>query len=196
LVVERSLQRIPKVDSPSRALSKMVEKLSDVRMKILDAPCGYGRNALWLTSLGHDVVCVDYDQHALRAIDRHVSTLTLQNKELGKSWGTLSTVHCDLFKSDWPFGREAFDAIINVDFVAPSLFAKFTYSLTKNGLFFFETFGNRGGNFLGLPKSKEIEELLRRDYAFEFYKERPAGPVGIDAVVVCLLARKHSFEKL
>ena len=36
---------------------------------ILDAPCGFGRNALALASLGYDVIAVDNDLARLKSIN-------------------------------------------------------------------------------------------------------------------------------
>jgi SAM-dependent methyltransferase len=188
--VESSLQRHHKADGPSRALSKLGRRLSAIRGPVLDVPCGYGRNAFWVRSLGHDVVCVDKDREALQLIDDHISA-TVEENTRTTQLGKLTTLSCDLFETSWPFEAGKFGAVINIDFVALDLLEKFTFSLRVGGLLFFETFANRGGNFLQLPKQGQVRKLLEIDYDFEMYREKKAGPAHIDAVTVCLLGRKR-----
>ena len=54
---------------PSKDLLKLVEELSGVGSRvILDAGCGYGRNAIALAGRGLSVVCVDQDFKRLKVL--------------------------------------------------------------------------------------------------------------------------------
>src|SRR4051794_33071298 len=57
---------------PSKALLKFAAEIAgNARGPILDVPCGYGRNAAHIASLGANVVCIDSDSAALE----HLLTL-------------------------------------------------------------------------------------------------------------------------
>jgi len=177
--------RIHSADKPTSALTKFSKHFSSVQGTVLDVPSGSGRNAFWLRELGLDVVCLDRDKEALDFIDEKTSS-----ESFLKDRGRITTVNCDLFEDHWPFPRAHFSATIKVDFFLMSLFEKINFSLKSDGLLFFHTFSNRGGNYLALPKTGEIHSLLSKDYVIEFAQERHAGPSDSNAVTVSLLARK------
>jgi len=168
--------------SASKALVKVSGQFQSIESPVLDVPCGYGRNAVFLSGIGLDITCVDNDRKALRVISDQLS-------EFGP--GKLSPIYCDLIDDPWPFQPESFGAVVNIDFVCLNLFEQLTASLQKGGLLFFETYGNRGANYLQLPRANEVRRLLEQHFSFDFYKEKKAGPDEVDAVTVCLLGRKR-----
>jgi predicted RNA methylase len=57
---------------PSTTLMKFLVRItSSYGAPILDAPCGFGRNALALAARGYDVVAVDRDIDRLRFIENN-----------------------------------------------------------------------------------------------------------------------------
>ncbi|WP_425907788.1 hypothetical protein [Nitrobacter sp. TKz-YC02] len=77
-----------------------------------------------------------------------------------------------------------------VDFLLLSVFPKITDSLAKDGLFLVQTVGNRGKNYLQLPKAGILKQALSESFEILHYDERRAGPSSAGAVTVCLLARR------
>ena len=77
-----------------------------------------------------------------------------------------------------------------VDFLLMSIFPRITDALAKGGLLLVQTIGNRGQNYLQLPKAGLLKDALSRNFEFLHYDERSAGPGGAGAVTVRLLARR------
>ena len=77
-----------------------------------------------------------------------------------------------------------------VDFLLLSVFPKITDSLATDGLFLVQTVGNRGKNYLQLPKAGILKEVLSNSFEILHYDERRAGPSSGDAVTARLLARR------
>ncbi len=81
-------------------------------------------------------------------------------------------------------------AIIAVHFVRLELIDEFHRSLQAGGHFYFETFGGHGLNYISLPRSGQLRDVLSDKFVLQFYRERRVGPAGCDAVTVKLLAQK------
>ena len=73
----------------------------------------------------------------------------------------------------------------------PELFRHFEQSLMPGGFLFIETYENRGGNYLELPKPWEFKTLLAPAFDFLYYAEKKAGPADANACTVRTLARKR-----
>jgi hypothetical protein len=129
--------------------------------------------------MGCSVVCLDRDLGRLRVRS------TRSTAEL------IISIQSDLVKDPWPFASSTLGAILDVHFLASSLFGDFTRSLRPRGYLLLETVGGHGGNYLELPKSRELHRKLRRAFDFAFYRERKVGPRETDAVSVQLLAIKR-----
>jgi SAM-dependent methyltransferase len=166
---------------PSKELLKLAGELSAFgNGVVLDAGCGYGRNAIALACSGLSVVCVDQDFKRLKVLihlaHRHIASGI--DRKLGQVW----PMQAKLGPSSWPFGRNCFVDI--------ALFEAFRSSLVEGGYLYIETFGGQGGNYLGLPKAGELKARLQEDFHIQFYREKKVGPAGCDAVTVKLAAKK------
>jgi SAM-dependent methyltransferase len=150
---------------------------------ILDVACGSGRNALFLAALGCTVICVDRDLCKLQNQKRH---LRVSRKLILRPM--------DLVKDSWPFGPCTVGGIVNVHFLLPQLFPHFHRSLSPGGYLLVETVPGHGGNYLELPKARELRIALEKGFEIELYKETKVGPTDYDAVTVRLLARCLKLE--
>lgn len=159
---------------------------------ILDAGCGYGRNAIALAAQGMPVVCVDLEWKRLDVLARFGPMHAAGLKQPGCEPGQLHTMRARLEPSCWPFRENCFAGIVCVHFLDVGLFEAFRTSVIENGCLYIETFGGQGGNYRSLPKAGELHDLLSPDFELPFYRERKVGPAGYDAVVVKLFARKRS----
>ena len=165
---------------PSATLRKYAQLIaSGARGPILDAPCGYGRNALLFGTMGLDVYCVDIDEVALTFLSQQ------------RCAGSMICLKEDLNTIPPSLCSKQFAAILNIHFVAPHLVPWWKDSLIPGGYLYIETFDNRGENYRQLPRSGEIQEILKDDFDFVLNQERHAGPDGTDAVTVRLLAQKR-----
>jgi SAM-dependent methyltransferase len=180
---------------PSSNLLRIVARLSESpRGSILDAPCGYGRNAKLIAALGFPVVCLDAAAAALRAVldPRYSLWLppTYSHLEFAPALGPLRAVRADLLASALPFAANTFAGIVNVHFTVPALLQEFARVLMPGGFVFLETVSAQGGNYKELPAPGELRAGLPQALRLEEYQERPVGPPGARAATVKLLAIK------
>jgi SAM-dependent methyltransferase len=160
---------------------------------ILDAPCGFGRNALALASQGHDVVAVDHDLDRLKSLKKSAATNSPRGLRPTAS-GRVLPICADLTSDRLPFGGASFSAILCVHYPAQRIISDFCTALKDGGWLYIETFGGQGQNYLDLPKAGEIRHALQ-GYELVFYKERLVGPTRREAVVVGALAQKPIRSK-
>src|SRR5438034_177362 len=83
---------------PSESLVDLIAGL-EVSGSVLDAPCGYGRNARFLAESGYTVVCADLDEKALRSLqdDRYRVWIPLRGRRsLSPDRGRVFGVCADL----------------------------------------------------------------------------------------------------
>ena len=140
-----------------------------------------------LSELGCTVVCIDKDLARLRV------ELGLRASRLTSS--RLHLHYLDLAKDSWPFDASTVGGIINVHFLLPALFPCFEKSLAPGGYLLLESVPAYGGNYLELPAEGRVRSVLQKAFDFEFYREGKAGPPGVDAVTVKLLAKRSQHRK-
>jgi SAM-dependent methyltransferase len=160
---------------------------------VLDAPCGYGRNARLIAALGFSVACLDIAPERLGAmIDPDYSLWVASSSRL--PWaavpGSLQPVQADLLKGTLPFKGHSFAGVLNVQFTEPELLVEFERVLMPGGFLFLETAGGQGRNYRELPASGEIKRLLPSRLTLEWYREQRVGPTTANAVTVKLFAVK------
>lgn len=142
---------------------------------VLDAPSGDGRHAFFLASRGREIICADNSESMISEIERQKTQLKIKN---------IKTALVDLNDRPWPFEKNSFGAAISTFFVAPDLVAEFHRVLTPNGLWLFQSYDNRGENYLELPAPGLYESLLLDlNFKIMLLDERPAGPRGKTATV-------------
>jgi len=185
--------RLSELGPASNSLMSIVSELAtDSKSPLLDAGCGYGRNAAALAARGLSVVCADQKLERLNELVRLAPKQVADLREPDCGAGQLYPVLADLDPSRWPFPENCFSGIICVHFLNVALFGAFSASLVSEGCLYIETFGGQGGNYLDLPKAGQLRDLLSKDFHLPFYREKKVGPAGYDAVTVKLLARKRS----
>jgi SAM-dependent methyltransferase len=154
---------------PSKTLIRFLDRVtSSNAAPILDAPCGFGRNALPLAAEGFNVIAVDKDLVRLNSLQKSISEKT-------HAVGKVFPLCADLTKGQLPFGPCSFSAIICIHYPVQKILADFDDQLMGGGHLFIETFGGHGENYLELPKADEIRQALM-GYKLLFYNERdPSG---------------------
>jgi SAM-dependent methyltransferase len=168
---------------PSKTLVRFLDRVtSSYGAPILDAPCGFGRNALSLAAKGFDVIAVDKDLARLSSLQKSIS-------EKKDSAGKLLPLCADLTNGRLPFSSRSFSAILCIHYPIQKIIADLDDQLVDGGHLFIETFGGHGQNYLELPKANEIRQALK-GYNLLFYNERSVGPVSQNSVVVKALAQK------
>ena len=160
---------------PSKEIVKIEPKLGSGAL-ILDAPCGFGRNALYLAKRGHRIVAADHDATRLDFV-RSANP-------------SLHVIQCDLNADGLPFVGGGFDALLIVHFI-PARWSSLLTLLRPGGLLVIETMGGQGGNYLQLPAQGALRSVLGEGFDIEQYRERRVGPAGSKAVVANVVARKH-----
>jgi 2-polyprenyl-3-methyl-5-hydroxy-6-metoxy-1,4-benzoquinol methylase len=91
---------------PSKCTESSLEYLKSIGVKkILDLPCGYGRDSVFLTKNGFDVTGVDRSHEAIK---------------LAQSWANEEGLNIDFIAGDatnLDFPNEHFDAIVSNRFI-------------------------------------------------------------------------------
>lgn len=168
--------------TPSKLLMQVLDRVtSSYAEPILDAPCGFGRNALALAAQGYDVIAVDNDLACLKSINASAAS---------SGSGKIITLGADLDADRLPFRKSSFSAILCVHYPPQTIIADLCDALKVGGWLYIETFGGQGQNYLELPKLGEIPKALQ-GFELVVCKERPVGPSSHNAAVVQILARKQ-----
>jgi SAM-dependent methyltransferase len=179
-------------DSPSKTLIRFADQIASFDSgPVVDAPCGYGRNAFALARRGCTVIAIDNNRKRLATLDQVKAANLAKDPPVGVSTGGIFTVCADLTAEGWPVAPSIASAIICVHFAVVDLIPTFLSSLRDGGYLYIETFGGQGQNFRELPKANQLGELLSKQVEFRYYKERKVGPLGVDSVVVTLFARRR-----
>ena len=170
---------------PSKVLSEISDELRCLsQYPVLDAGCGFGRNAVALASWGLSVVCVDKDISRLHTLIRLAPIHIAEFQQPETRVGNLYPLLANLSHSQWPFAQKCFGAIVCVHFLDIGLLDAFRASLVVKGRLYIETFGGHGGNYLDLPKAGQMLDLLSPYFQLSFYRERKVGPADYGAVSV------------
>lgn len=178
--------------SPSRTLVGFADEIASFGSRlVVDAPCGYGRNAVALAARGCTVIAIDNDYTRLAALERVKAAYIRDQASAGVSAGQIITVCADLTTDRWLVAPASVSAIICVHFVMIDLIPHFIAALQIGGYLYIETFGGQGRNYLELPRAGHLRELLSGPMALRYYKERKVGPKDIDSVAVTLLANRR-----
>jgi SAM-dependent methyltransferase len=167
---------------PSRFLLQHASKL-DAALPVLDAPCGFGRNSLFLAHQGYSVVGADIDAERVNFLRRHA-------RQALHRISHLSFVVCNLDAEFLPFGPGAFGSVVIVHFI-PSAWSGYVAALRSGGILVFETMGGQGQNYLELPVGGQIRSLLEPTFTILVHREKAVGPPGRNAVTVQVLAQKR-----
>jgi SAM-dependent methyltransferase len=171
-----------RVQAPSRSLLRLANGFSR-ECPILDAGCGFGRNAIALAQLGFTVICAERDLRRLDVLMKAAASQKLR--------GCLFPVHTALGAARWPFASACFSVIVFVHYLDLLLFPSVHQSLMPDGYLYLETVGGQGGNYLELPETGELRTMFSPQFHLETYVERPVGPTGCNRCAVTLLAKKH-----
>lgn len=175
--------------SPSLTPSKLFMQVLDCVTSsyaepILDAPCGFGRNAMALASRGFDVIAVDHDCARLNSVNASAASQSSGS-------GRIVTLCADLDAARLPFRKSSFSAILCVHYPVQKVIMDLCAALKAGGWLYIETFGGQGQNYLELPKLGEIPKALQ-GFEIVLCKERPVGPASHRAAVVQTLAQKRT----
>jgi SAM-dependent methyltransferase len=178
--------------SPSKTLLRFAAEIESLaKGPVLDAPCGYGRNAVALASRGCTVVAVDNDRKRLAILEQTKRPYIAANATRNITPGKIFAVCADLNSKTWPFAPSRFAAIVSFHFSIIYLIPSFISALEEGGYIYVETFGGHGENFRVLPKAGQLRKLFPSDMQFRYYKERKVGPSAFDSVAVTLFAQKR-----
>jgi hypothetical protein len=160
---------------------------------VVDAPCGYGRNAVALAAHGCTVLAIDNDFKRLAVLNQIKASYVTQRVAGGVSAGHITTLCADLTAEKWPIVRSSVSAIICVHFAMTNLIPTFMSSLREGGHLYVETFGGQGQNFRELPRAEQLRTLLSPHVEFKYYRERKVGPPEVESVAVTLFAKRRSI---
>jgi tellurite methyltransferase len=160
---QRWNERFVKFPMPSEASALLSEALLHVNAKrALDIACGTGRNTHFLIDRGIYVDAVDFSDYALEALRKDVK---------------LNAIEADL--DEYRIESQAYDVIVNVNFLARHLYSDIAQGLKKGGVLFFETFIIAHGEAYNQPsnpdfllRKNELIEVFQDDLETIFYEER------------------------
>lgn len=164
--------------------SNWTKALSNCSGPVVDIASGFGRNARFLARRGIQTYCLDNNRDAMATIGNlavHDANLIpmqfdLSNEALPFSKGQLGGALC-IHSWRYSWCRNL------IRILAPLI--------RQGGFIHIETVGNRGGNYLELPKAGLLRMELEEYFAIQTYIERKAGPNGCDAVSVKALASRR-----
>jgi SAM-dependent methyltransferase len=148
--------------------------------KALDIACGVGRNTHFLVEKGFFVDAVDLSDYALSQVK--------ENEKINKIEVDLDTYNLQ---------KNAYDLIININYLSRRLFPQIKEALKPNGLLIFETFIVAHGDF-NQPANPEyllrVNELLHAFIGLDiiYYEEKDEINLrGEDTRVASLVAKKR-----
>lgn len=170
--------------SPSRFVLDCLRHVPSVHGNFaLDLGCGIGRHARLLQSLGYSVLAIDADPNALQIV-RRIGTRS-KLRSAGKAYPILADG-----KGRLPLRDGGLHLALAVHFPIQYNLAAVTAALSPGGFLIFESFGNRGMNWIELPRTGQLRSQLENDFDILKLDERAAGPKNRRAVTVRLFARK------
>jgi SAM-dependent methyltransferase len=155
---------------------------------VLDAPCGYGRNALALAAFGCTIIAVDRDHKRVQSLEHSIATW--QQDNAGRGIGRILPMRGDLSPDAWCFRPLSFGAIVCVHYDFRPILPDLISAIRPGGYLYIETFDGQGRNYVELPKAGELRERLTSVFVLKFYRERKVGPARTDSVSIKALAQK------
>ncbi len=111
--------------------------------RVLDLACGAGRHSIWLAGQGHEVLAVDRDEAALRALSGVTG---------------IRTERLDLELPVWPLSGRMFDAVVVCNYLYRPHLDALLECVRPGGVLVYETF-MRGNERFGKPSNPDF--LLR-----------------------------------
>ncbi len=114
--------------------------------KALDVACGLGQNALFLRDLGWEVDAIDIS-------DKAIETLLKERN--------ISAICMDINDFSWPY--EAYDLIVNINFLERFIFSYMIEAIRPGGYLFFKTFTYRSHHINPRYALKQNELLKEFD---------------------------------
>ena len=138
----------------SLPVSDWVKKWSHLlaaNSRVLDLACGFGRHAMWLSTLKMDVLALDKDPLALEKI-----------QSLG-----ITTLCADLENAPWPLADQRFEALIVTNYLWRALWPNLLDCVKEGGFVIYETFCD-GHQAYGKPSRADF--LLKSGELLEVFK--------------------------
>jgi SAM-dependent methyltransferase len=157
---------------------------------VLDAPCGFGRNALALAVHGFTVLAADHDRGRLASLGRAAGHQQSKRNNDGARRGAVLPICVDLSPHAWCFPPASFDLVLCVHYDFRSILPDLKSSVRPGGFLYIETFGGQGENYLCLPATGYLRAALADGFDIRLYAEKRVGPRSVDAVSVKIFAQK------
>jgi SAM-dependent methyltransferase len=166
---------------PSLFLAQQIKCLS--RGKALDLAMGSGRNSIFLAMNGYEVDAVDFSSVAVSKLQSYVKEHSL----------SITVKQADLTTYQIP--DNAYDLIINFNYLERSLIPQIKKGLNQGGMLLFETYTIEQPRY-GRPRNPDYllkpNELLSSfsDLHIIFYHERVDHSTEQPQAIASLLAQK------
>jgi SAM-dependent methyltransferase len=128
--------------APLAAPSPWVQRFAPLAPagEVLDLACGSGRHVRLMTMLGHPVLAIDRDPHALAACAAPGVQIEQHDLENG---------------APWPYPGREFAAIVVTNYLHRPLFEHLFRALAPGGVLIYETFAAGNGRF-GKPSNPDF----------------------------------------
>ncbi|MCA9814006.1 MAG: class I SAM-dependent methyltransferase [Cyanobacteria bacterium HKST-UBA01] len=180
MISQNSRKRPIKGTSPSPFLVNHEPVFLRAKYPILDLACGYGRNSIYLATLGCDLISLDIDAKRIEHLNEDWNRM--QQKK-----GAIKTICGDAESFKWSKLQLKFGGLIMVDFHSSSALSRVLPFLVDNAPILIKSIDNRGGNYLEMPKAGECRSILE-NCRVEVCEETPAGPENERRVKLRILA--------
>jgi len=169
------MRSVPRDLSPSPFVAKCLKKIpGDQRGFALDAPCGYGRHAVFLKEKGYKVV----------GIDINLDCCKFCKNMLPDSSIIMADIKCTL-----PIEHNSFDLVIAIHYVSSGVLDQMIHMLLPGGYLIYETFGGQGRNWEGLPTYAQIMSEVK-DVELLTFRQNRVGPPPLQRISAKLFARR------
>ena len=160
-------------DKVSRFFASSVAQLRlGPEARVLDIPCGFGRNARWIASSGAQVIGLDIDEGRIS-----------QARALSKANAAQIVWAVADAEESLPVREASFDVVVIVHYVTDRVIETAHSVLKLGGHLIFETFDARGENWRDLPIVGAIPAALANGFETICLHERAVGPDNSRAVV-------------
>ena len=151
----------PYENSPSRFLVDSIDKYTPSKnYPILEIACGYGRNSLYCSQLGYNVIAADFFDYVFDGWSEENNLI--------------HPIRLDA-NSELPFKSKSFSAIVMIHFYCDDIFLRIKDLVTVGGLIIYESIGGNGNNWIQLSKLNEIRHQIESDFSIVYYKNKILG---------------------